>query len=206
MSGPFDHVEDHAAEIPELLLTQFRGKPRIEDLAKALTSGVQGTEDAIHEVATERALSSAEGTQLDGVGEIVGRGRAGLSDDAYRAVLRAQVRVLLSSGTGEELLTIARLIMGADAPGPVTWLERYPAAGAMVVDEVTPVAPSIMVEMLQAARTGGVRLVMEFPPTSGTQSNAFELDSADEWPRSHGGHGLGGHERTLGGRLYDVRE
>jgi hypothetical protein len=173
----FDRIDDHADEVPELLLTQFRGKPRTEALAKALTSTSQALEDATYQVATERALSSAVGAQLDGIGEIVGRGRAGLEDDAYRGVLRAQIRVLISSGTGEELITIAQRLMGDD--DVVTWREVYPAAGVMELDAVPVVPPETMIDMLRDARSGGVRLQMTFPPDAETEADAFTYATTD---------------------------
>jgi hypothetical protein len=198
----FDRIDDHEERVPELLITQFRGKPRAEALAKALTVQTQPIEDATHQVAVGRFLSNAEGVQLDGIGEIVGRSRAGLEDDVYRGVLRAQVRVLLSSGQAEELLTIARLIIDSEA---VRWDERYPAAGAMMFSDPLPVDPSLVLAMLQAAKSAGVRLVMEFPPDDDTAAEAFTYSDAADWPVTSEIHGFGDSANGVGGRYFDAR-
>lgn len=70
------------------LVEQFRGKPRIEALLKAIAAQVQHLEDVATDLRENRWLDSAEGAQLDGLGRILGLPRGAWDDEQYRARLQ----------------------------------------------------------------------------------------------------------------------
>jgi hypothetical protein len=158
-------------QVVEKLLQQFRDFERIEALLRALVSDAQPLEDALFELATERGLAAAEGVQLDGLGELLGLGRAQLTDAEYRAVLRAQILALRSGGTAAELLQIVRLAL--DEEQPARWREYYPAAGTMTLVDPPPIDAEIIVDLLHRARLAGVRLFLLFPPDAPTAAKPF---------------------------------
>lgn len=108
-----DVITDHEDRAAARLTSVYR-KPRIEGYVKALASEVQELENAIAESRVERYLSSAVGTQLDDIGSVLSFRRGGTAtDDAYRALLRARVRILRSQGKPEDLIQAMRLALGA---------------------------------------------------------------------------------------------
>lgn len=103
-------IEDHGELGVGLLIWQFREKPRLEAMLRALLVGAQVTEDVVWQVLTERSLDTAVGVQLDRIGDLVDFPRAGFEDDAYRALLRAQVLVLKSQGRWSDLAAILEVV------------------------------------------------------------------------------------------------
>lgn len=67
-----DMHQDHGSAAWNNWLGQFRGKPRLEALVKALLKPVEGLQGALRALYEERWLETAVGKQLDGIGEIVG--------------------------------------------------------------------------------------------------------------------------------------
>ncbi|MHA7123972.1 DUF2612 domain-containing protein [Achromobacter xylosoxidans] len=75
-----DLLQDHAGIAWSHWLGQFQGKPKLEALAKALLKPADGLQGALLAMYEQRWLDTAEGRQLDGIGEIVGLPR--VIDDA----------------------------------------------------------------------------------------------------------------------------
>ena len=92
-------VTDHAEQAAAKLLGQFRAKPRLAGLVRSLVDGLQVIENAAWDIAEGRPLAVATGATLDAYGTLVGFPRAGLTDEAYRAVLRGVIAENNSDGT-----------------------------------------------------------------------------------------------------------
>ena len=107
-------VHDHVDTALALLVQQFQDKERIRFLLGALVSQVQGVEDTLWDLHIARRLARAAGAQLDGIGRIVGLRRGRLIEESYRTYLRAQIRLLRSHGTPEDLLAMVSLIVGPE--------------------------------------------------------------------------------------------
>jgi hypothetical protein len=67
-----DLQQDHQEISWGYWLAQFVGKPKLESLVKALLKPGAMLQEALYELFNDRWLHSAEGAQLDGIGEIVG--------------------------------------------------------------------------------------------------------------------------------------
>lgn len=104
------HEDDAAAR----LLHQYKGKPNIEGLVKALASNLQEAEDAIFDLIVSRRIDSAVGEQLDKLGELVGVERQGFDDDFYRILLYVQIGQNTSQGNHEKVATIFKLLTEAN--------------------------------------------------------------------------------------------
>lgn len=125
---------DHVDEAKALLVQQFKGKTNLEALLTAFVNQIQELEDVFFELLENRWLTTATGTQLDGIGKIVGLDRLWLDDDDYRAALRAQIRLNRSSGTIPDNITILELLI----TNSFRISEWYPAAFNVIVsDEFT---------------------------------------------------------------------
>src|SRR5690606_7213019 len=97
------------------LVTQFRDKPRIEALLKAIAAQVQQLEDVATDLLEKRWLDSAEGAQLDGLGRILGLDRGAWDDEQYRARLRVRIRILLADGTPENIIATLALLANGES-------------------------------------------------------------------------------------------
>jgi hypothetical protein len=124
-------MSDKNEQITELglsrLLDQFQGSPNLLALATSYLAQVQAFEDAAHPMLPERDIDQMTGDRLDGLGRITNQFRSGLSDDDYRQQLKAELAVLRSLGTAEEILTIAQLLIEM-ATADYEMYELYPKA------------------------------------------------------------------------------
>lgn len=82
-----DDVFDYLKKLEDDLLEQFRGKPHTEVLMKALARQLQEVYQFFIDLRDKRSLDTAEGQQLDGVGDIVVLSR----DDARQLAESADV-------------------------------------------------------------------------------------------------------------------
>lgn len=152
-----DEILDHADRAVARLLMQYKGKPNREALVRALCSEVQTFEGSLFDVYTLRSIGNATGVQLDGLGVLVGEARAGKDDDTYRNYLAVRMLINRSSGTPEEILEVFSMIAGAGLRVD----EWFPAAITLRV--LGPVInPAEFVDLLQQAKDGGVRAVLEW--------------------------------------------
>lgn len=104
-------ITTHIADAKARLLSQFKGKPRVEGLIESGAAGYQDIEECFFKMYYERAVNSAVGAQLDIVGEIVGQPRYGWDDDAYRVLIVGKIGANISKGTPEELISIFKMLM-----------------------------------------------------------------------------------------------
>ena len=106
------------SKLPE----QFKRKHNIEVMIKAFAEELEEIEVAFHELETLRAITTAFGKQLDGIGEIVNLTRAEstgyagivdfyvLEDDRYRLFLMYKALRNANTCTYPELMEICRLL------------------------------------------------------------------------------------------------
>lgn len=191
----------HSVDAGRMLLTQFRGRPRIEAVAEAVGERAQGVEDVLWQVLTLRSLDSATGAQLDGIGAVIGEARQGRIDDVYRLYLRARIRLNISSGTGEDLLAILGLVLaGANR---VRLVQTPPASlfveltGALV-DPATDVA-----SIVGAAISAGVRVQLIYNLVGDDVTFAF---ADGDTPETDAARGCADDAMTAGGQLADVED
>lgn len=194
-SAPLACNDDVVIQGVARLIEQYVGKPRLEELLRIYLEQVQEAEDAAWQLATERFVSVAVGVQLDGLGEIVGQPRLGLSDDDYRAAIRARIRANNSEGTAPDLYSVAIALLGN--PGGTGNVEVEPDSPAAVIVRFFVVLgfdPKIANDLLLDAVAAGVRMIVialvdayattkrfisSSDPAVGTQETAFGFDDAN---------------------------
>lgn len=186
--------DNHVAEGKAYLMYQYRGLPKMEALLTPFLEEIQEIENAAWTLISLKDLFLASGAQLDLIGRIVNRAREGRTDDVYRLWLRAQILINRSSGTANEMITLARLVTGADV-GEVTLIDWYPARfGVYVGVGMTAEEAATLLELLILAKSAGVAVFLEY--ASSDESFVFE-----------GGVGLGFGDSTdpsVGGTFAGV--
>ncbi len=98
------------AEAIDNLVGQFKDTPQLEGLVASFVDQIQDTEDAQFQILVTLDLDTQVGAQLDGIGDILVTPRAGLGDDDYRTRLRVQIRIILSDGTVEDILSVLSIV------------------------------------------------------------------------------------------------
>lgn len=192
-------IESHCDEGLALLLSQFRGKPRIEALLCKLLDGVQDVEDVGWQLLTERWLATAIGAQLDRLGKIVDLARHGWDDETYRALLRAQILVLRSEGTWPSVSAVL-IAIGLDA-SEIDVGEVYPAAITIDLGQVAPIDERQIFDFIERARSGAIRLSLIAPTVPIAESFTFADLATVEVDADRGlGDGAGAN---VGGYLAD---
>lgn len=155
---------DHSAAALARLPQQYRGEAaptNVQRVLAALAGAFQPLELALMQLLLLRRVDTAEGVHLDELGAIVGRPRAGESDDVYRRRIRAQIAANASDGRVEDLLAIANLVI--DDPEARVRIRTIALAAAIVRVEgvaVTGAVAMVLIELLRRAIAAGVRLML----------------------------------------------
>src|SRR3569832_89859 len=118
------YIPDHRDRMLASLLSQWRGKPRIEALIRALSVGVQFLEDMTFDLLVSRTIEGASGAQLDQWGQLVGQARLNMEDAEYKSVIRVKIIANSSEGTTDDLIQVLQL---ACEPCTVKHHECFPA-------------------------------------------------------------------------------
>lgn len=195
----------HVERAQGRLLTQFKGKPRIEGVVRALVRQVLHLEVAAWQLLVERMLTTAAGSVLDRLGELVGVSRTpGADDDRHRRRIGVEISVLRSRGTAGDLVGIARLFSGETA---IEVDQRLPCEAAMVLGFEQPGEEAFeLARLITRAKPAGHRVVTEYlvQPPAETLSFSSALST---WEPNNDATGFGwSADATLGGNLAGVTE
>lgn len=153
---PIARVTDHVEASLDLLLDQYKEKPRIAALLGSETKQIQALEDAIWDTIIGRLIDNAVGVFLDYLGKIVGQERTTPDDELYRARIRTRIRANKSLGHPDDVIAVAILALALD-PSLVRYTEIYPAS--FILEELAGIdldlAP-IVREFIELAKAPGV--------------------------------------------------
>lgn len=119
------YIADYGARAERLLAGQFKQSPRLIGLLRALLVPAADLERTFHALYALRWLDSADGAQLDALGDSLVEPRRGQTDAQYRYYLRAAAIRNGSDGTPDTLIRYVQALTGAPT---VTYSEQYPAA------------------------------------------------------------------------------
>lgn len=186
---------DHVTRGVDRLLYQFQGEahPLIQSLVEAPLQVSSVLDQLTEDVGSLRWMDTAEGEQLDVVGAILGCEREGRDDTTYRTAIVAELLVLRSSGTVDQIF----------AP-----LDTYETGNNGTVDDLKPLDPagfrlSITDPVLDdtkaeryrrvilRARAAGVRVWFYSWPAAGTTLFAFRSSAGSPVADTSKGMGFG---------------
>jgi hypothetical protein len=164
------------------LISFFRSKPRVVAFLRAvLGASVQDLHDAAFQMLTERWLDTSIGAQLDRIGELVDLSRGGWTDEPYRALLRAQIRVLRSNGRWDDLSDLLDLL--GVALSTTHFVEAGTAAATVeIADDVDAGAfgSRPIFGVLARARAAAVRFSFVYPGEATDRESVIAADGDDE--------------------------
>lgn len=155
----------------------------ISDLLSLLLVPFQEVEDMLQQLLTECDVNTAVGAQLDVVGVMVGCARRGLGDDVYRRHIRATVSVNKSSGTINQLISIAKLIFFDDAVD-VDFQNLGTATYTMLIlGAITTETANSVATFSQRATSAGIRGRIQYGIVPAGQ--LFRFDSGPGFDEGH---------------------
>ncbi len=175
---------DHVGQGLALLISQFRGKPRLEGWARAYLRQCQLLEDAIYDVLIKRLIDNAEGVNLDTIGRIVGELRFGRSDATYKIFIGARVRINRSRGNTTDVLEVLGMITKTS----LIFNEYNPACLFIEMLTVPDQEPILIYIMAHDTKAGGVKLTLIAPTTN---TRAARPKSAVGGPANNALYALG---------------
>lgn len=153
---------DHKTAALNRRAQEFRKASKLTSILDVLCTEIQAIEDATWQLYTLRDIDAGTGVQLDMIGEKVGQTRGTSANDAeYRLRLRARIRANTSSGTANEVLAVFRALL------PIGRFEllSQPESGfvlRILDNSVTATQATVFKDFLKAAKSAGVRAILEW--------------------------------------------
>ncbi len=200
-----DTETDHVLEALELLAEQFKTKENIEATLSALVRPIQTVEDSLQELLVERAVDTAVGVQLDGIGEIVGQPRNGLEDFEYRAHIKVRIFVNLATGTADDVMKVAELVADIYEPFETIDIEdEPPAAFVLSTTGGSSSYRDVLADLLRGVRGAGINgqwVFVDFP-----LAETFTLSSDGVLATGDTAQGFADAAQTTGGHMAGVVE
>ncbi len=168
-------------------LIEWWQKPALRALVRTYTDEIQEAESMLWDVIVSRFVDYAAGVHLDRLGRVVGEPRKGKGDAAYRARIKARIRINQSFGNPVDVIGVLRAV----DPAAFHFVEMAPASFVIVYDEpavslaVQGEIPGIVAECRAAGVGAGVIQPIDDP---GVLDGAFNFCDVDLAPL---GTGLG---------------
>lgn len=107
-----------------LLLEQYKNKDKFVEFLKLLAKMANDLEEAGFELLENLSLDTAEGVQLDMLGDRLDLKRNGKTDDEYRIFLYLKTAINTNPGNPEILIRALKLVFNANK---IQYIPRYPA-------------------------------------------------------------------------------
>lgn len=131
---------DHVTRGLSKLISQYSESENVKFLLQTFLEELQEIEDANTELLLQDNIANAEGVQLDGIGEHLGKRREGLSDADYRDVLNIQKVLNAGEGQFSTALQMWRTLLGSPT---ATMEEEFPAGVKLYSDIGAPTLQTI---------------------------------------------------------------
>ena len=157
-------IPDYYERTIALLASQFQitlpdgSRTNFQKLLYAIVTQIQAIQTQENLLISMRSLDTAQGVQLDGLGQIIGLLRiTGQSDESYREALQFQIFINQSNGTPEDVISILEFSTKATR---VFYNEVYPAAYQLATNGlIFPPNPSDLVGLMQSVSPAGVNFI-----------------------------------------------
>lgn len=183
----------HSAKALARFTEQWKNKPVVNGIVKAVCGPVQTLENAVFDVIVNRLLANAVGVQLDSLGALVGEARENRIDADYKPAITIRIRVNRSQGKAEDILQVMTLAMqGAPFLYHETEVDNPAAAFEVVISNVAASLVRALVRLLGETRSAGTRGVLVSTTIPDAQTHIWDnsagpsLATATVWADSNG--------------------
>lgn len=154
INWPYEKITDHEQRASGRLTSEYQRADKIKALVAIYGARAQIVEDAIWSQLTLHWVDTAEGIQLDRLGQIVQEPRLGRGDEEYRRSI--QFRIKINTSGAQPDIQIEALKVFAEAPY-ATIREIFPAAYFLF--STSPEPPVNIFERMQQIKPVAVRLL-----------------------------------------------
>jgi len=185
-------VRDDAHTVTGLdrMLDQFDGSVNLRLLASSYLDQAQSFEDVAYQLINARSLAIVSGDRLDGLGQIVNVPRNGRTDEDYRLRIRAELAILLSQGTTEDLIGVLRLLLGLSSPPDIQIDEYYPKSIFMRArDFIVTEDPDMVTALLRRAASAATNLQFIYTTTESDDDDLFRFSDTNGTSETSSSHG-----------------
>ncbi len=163
MSDALVQILDYEARSLALLIQEFKDRPLLQGLVAILAAEVQELENTFWDLFTLRDLATAEGEQLDLLGNSLGEARLGRADPEYRIFIGIRILRNLAKGEPERIIQVVRALT---ASIDVELVEQWPAKVRMLYDgDPAPLSPDQFLAEVKQVIAAGVGLDLILMPT-----------------------------------------
>lgn len=193
----------HVADAVKRLLWQFRDQPNIKAIVESYAIQIQELEYVFMSLLVDRYISTAEGAQLDGIGEIVGETRQNRNDTDYRVGIQGRILRNKAHSRIEDLLLLFRFIISThlceliEGPGPAAFIFRIDGA----LNPATDPSPATLKAQLVDAKGAGVGATMFYSEYDDSESFLLSSSGSLQASTTNGTTDTG---MSYGGRLIGV--
>ena len=169
---------DYLTKLRGDLLEQFRGRPNIEVVQRALARQLEEVYEFFVQLSTLRWLHTAKGVQLDNIGDIVVLSRADalavsekadqyvpMDDETYRLYLAWKIALNTSNCTHSDIRKAMRLFWERT---PIYYSEDpdYPATMFFTIPETISLQEAAVFRIAAMVKAAGVALYFLYPDDS----------------------------------------
>jgi len=196
---------DYTEEGLDRLLDQFDGSVNLRLLAASYLQQAQDLEDAAWPILAERGLANMTGDRLDGLGDNIGLKRSGRDDDDYRIAITAELMVLRSNGTADELIAILTVLFLIHPTSiDIEFLELFPKTVYFRLVNLPMIflpagTADRVADTLRRAVSAATELLYVF--SMRVDNETFTLSSQGAVTESSSAMGLADVSQTTGGHL-----
>jgi hypothetical protein len=158
--------EDYFKLLHSDLPFQFRDKEKISGLLRVLAKQLNDAQKFLADLNAYRAVDTAAGVQLDGIGNIVCLSRVDalaltvnatvMDDDAYRKWLKYKIAINTANGTYADLRNAIKMLLG-DAKVGYQETPESPATAILNVSDLD-YKELLTIDLLGKIKAAGVRL------------------------------------------------
>lgn len=151
------HITDHLKQGLDRLISQYKGKPRIEGWIKSSIDEIQYVEDVLQDIINSRLVDVATGVRLTILGNLVGQKRLTDDDDGQRKFVMARIAANRSVGQASSVQKVISILDSNPA-----YHDLYPAT---IIIELRDSFPSLKIRkeiarMIKYASPAGVAVVV----------------------------------------------
>ncbi len=200
MSEDLTAILDRMQRTIDSLLEQFKGQPNMSAIMASYGQQFQEVEDMFIQLYLLRALSTAEGEQLDQLGKIIGEPRGDRDDDNYRAALYGRIALNRSHARIEDVLFAMTSIYES---GSYELREIDDAAFMLRLKDGIPATldPETFNDALQRIKGGGIGAYFHY--SDDDDSDTFTWADGDV-EQTDVNQGWGNDAETVGGSWTDI--
>lgn len=138
----FEKINDYSITTQNIIPSRFSGKPGYEVILSSSDKQLNDLDVSGESLCCDMWIDTAEGVNLDIIGNYVGLQRFGRDDGSYRSLIKLKIDINVGSGQPELLIRAVKELYGATV---VHYIPNYPAG--VIIQQNGSIGLFILTEM-----------------------------------------------------------